>query len=614
MNSGKKHIVTKEFLMEAFSMATRQNPQKITIEGPHGIGKTALVLATIKEFLNKYNEDLKFWQVSVPTADPIHIAGLPEILTDSSGNKSVSFIALKDLLEADVIFFDELTRPAGPEVTNAMFELVNQGTINGEPINARIIIGAYNPGDVEGYDTMPLDPALADRFNLHFTMSHLPDSEVVGELLHNPDLGTAIAKIGKEYDKLRREAKDATSNDSGLPYISPRKWVALGKNWQLFGKNTNAIKFSFECVTPALSLLFDSWNTEMQNTCKYGDSTIMAVLDIKDFKVESISLEGWRGAGDQPMICSAVREPEDITNSEHFLTFGGDDMNKRLYLLPYLLVLENNIKGYIAQINDDPNSGRLFNDVEAIFKTTINDLRILKNTILDVMPGGVFSDSIRLEIRGENQDRDDLELEDQSIIGAFRMPYALLAFKKGIDWSRITDQAKRSELEEIIKNAEKDLASVFNSRGGNEFFDLFVKVVNSDSTLFKILTTTNVDELKKEITNVMNDIALSMNDAFADNEFGEVVATARILDILPEAIKYVDTLFTDYCFDDDSVIPPNLADTSVEGMLVIDPVDTNQIKRVEYAQFKEIYHNVSDWMNDMFKPEVLDEFFPTLKG
>ena len=622
MTKNGKQVVTLDFLMEAFKLASREKPCKITLEGPHGIGKTALILAAIQKFKEEYGEDLKFWQVSVPTADPIHIAGLPEIVTDLQGKKSVSFIALNDLLEADIIFFDELTRPAGPEVTNAMFELVNQGTINGEPINARIIIGAYNPGDVEGYDTMPLDPAFADRFEMHFTMSHLPDAKIVGELLKNEALGEAIASIGRDYDQKRREARDTTVNDSGLPYISPRKWVALGKNWQCFGRNNankdsgiTAIQFSFECITASLSAFFGEWDKKMREACKNANSPVMAALDVKAFQTKSIELDGWKGAGEQPFICSAVREEAEITNTEHFLTFGGEDQHKRLYLLPYLLRLENNLKAYIAQINEDPNSGSRFDGVRDLFNDTINDLRILKKGVLDVLPNGVFSDSVRLRISGENQAEDGAPLEHQSFLGAFRMPYALKAFKEGINWSGITDKNKLRELEDIVANAEKDLASVFDQNGGREFFELFIKIVNSDSDLFKILTTATVDELKGEMSHIMDDPSMCMNESFNENKIGEVVATAKILDIMPTAIQYVDSLFTAHCFDGNgSVVPPTLTDSSINGMLTIDSNDDNQIKRVEYDQFKEMYQNVFNWMNETHTPETLEEFFPTLKG
>lgn len=140
----------------------------VLIEGPHGCGKSSVVRAVVADL----GLTLKYF--SAPTLDPFaDLVGIPVPLTDADRPR-LRFLRDDSIQSAEVIFVDELGR-AHPKTLNAVFEMIQFRTINGERLpQLRSIIAATNlTGD--GYDVTELDPALVDRFHLYVRLTAGPD-------------------------------------------------------------------------------------------------------------------------------------------------------------------------------------------------------------------------------------------------------------------------------------------------------------------------------------------------------------------------------------------------------------------------------------------------------
>lgn len=130
--------------------------------GSHGVGKTTIVMELAKKM------GLKVKYFSASTLDPFtDIIGIPA--PDKETN-TLKFYQPLDLKEADLVFFDELNR-SHPKVQNAVLELIQFKSINGNKFpKLKCVWAAMNPpGDK--YMVEDLDPALVDRFHLYVKMT-----------------------------------------------------------------------------------------------------------------------------------------------------------------------------------------------------------------------------------------------------------------------------------------------------------------------------------------------------------------------------------------------------------------------------------------------------------
>lgn len=134
----------------------------ILLSGLHGIGKTFAVMQAMEDL----EWDMKYYSTS--TLDPyVDLVGVPVPVDNDDGTKRLQMVRPEDINNVDAVFFDELNR-ADPKTLNAVFEIVQFRTINGEPLpRLKSVIAAINPTD-GAYNTEELDPALIDRFHLFF--------------------------------------------------------------------------------------------------------------------------------------------------------------------------------------------------------------------------------------------------------------------------------------------------------------------------------------------------------------------------------------------------------------------------------------------------------------
>lgn len=142
----------------------------VLLDGPHGIGKSSIVFSAARE------RGLQVKYFSASTLDPFaDLVGVPVPVLDEHGRRLV-FLRPDYIHQAEVLFFDELNR-VHPKVLNAVFEIIQFHSINGESLpRLRSVIAAINPAGT-GYQVQELDPALLDRFHVHLRVEFPPNRE-----------------------------------------------------------------------------------------------------------------------------------------------------------------------------------------------------------------------------------------------------------------------------------------------------------------------------------------------------------------------------------------------------------------------------------------------------
>lgn len=161
-----------------------ENGMNVLLIGLHGIGKSM----SLKQFADENNIEAKYF--SCATMDPYtDFVGIPtprKLCTqcDMFNSTTVDFCSFckapleietlrmirpRAIDEAELLIFDELNR-ADPKVLNAVLELVQFHSINGERLpKLKAVWGAINPPNGD-YNVEDLDPALVDRFHAFIEM------------------------------------------------------------------------------------------------------------------------------------------------------------------------------------------------------------------------------------------------------------------------------------------------------------------------------------------------------------------------------------------------------------------------------------------------------------
>jgi hypothetical protein len=136
--------------------------------GGHGVGKTSI----IKNFFDK--KGLKSIIFSGATLDPwTDLVGIPY----HKGDGTFEMAKPSSLpLDVEAIFVDEYNR-SHPKVRNALLELTQFGSINGQVMpNLKIVWAAIND-DKTLYDVDEIDPAQSDRFHVHYKLEYRPNKK-----------------------------------------------------------------------------------------------------------------------------------------------------------------------------------------------------------------------------------------------------------------------------------------------------------------------------------------------------------------------------------------------------------------------------------------------------
>lgn len=201
----------------------------VLLIGRHGVGKTY----TLLEAAERHGLTLKYFSCS--TLDPFtDLVGVPYPDDD---REDLKMVRPRSIDEADIIMFDELNRAADTKTLNAIFEIVQFRSINGEKLKAKSVWAAINPVDDKGtYNVHDLDPALIDRFDVY----EFVKPQVNVTYLTDIGVDRKIAMALKEwYDK-------ASKDEPSERYMSPRRVEKIARLVQSTG-DTSIVR---RCMPP----------------------------------------------------------------------------------------------------------------------------------------------------------------------------------------------------------------------------------------------------------------------------------------------------------------------------------------------------------------------------
>lgn len=308
-----------------------QNEFNILLQGQHGVGKT-MILTQACESLGL---NLKYYSAS--SLDPYtDLVGIPEFITNDEGQRVIRSVRPQEINDAEVVFFDELNR-ADPKVLNAVFELIQFKSINGERLpNLKCVIAAQNPPDGD-YTVDSLDPALADRFQICLDIKPEVSLSYLKKVLKE-DTAEALVKWHKDHGKK-------------ADYVSPRRIEYIGNVWEATGDKQSLVAAMPSGGTFDVGKLFNLLNNtalpEDLETLVNGDQEKIAsairdvgaprILDaIKDATPDQrkVALNGVAGAmnhGFGPVTIVNYLDVIDLMTQEHVdkLVDGWTDAKKK---------------------------------------------------------------------------------------------------------------------------------------------------------------------------------------------------------------------------------------------------------------------------------------------
>lgn len=150
-----------------------ENDLNVLFTGPHGVGKSTIVIDTFER------AGLKYAYFSASTMDPwVDFIGVPKEKNDEKGSylELVRPLHFRDD-EIEAIFIDEYNR-SHKKIRNAVMELIQFKSINGKKFkNLKIVWAAVNPEEDGVYDVQKLDPAQKDRFHIWCDIPAEPSKE-----------------------------------------------------------------------------------------------------------------------------------------------------------------------------------------------------------------------------------------------------------------------------------------------------------------------------------------------------------------------------------------------------------------------------------------------------
>lgn len=227
------------------------NELNVMLIGLHGVGKTEEILRLVRD------RGLKLKYYSCATLDPYtDLVGVPVPMKDeNSGLEYLKMVRPRDIDDAEFIFFDEFNR-ADSKVHNAIFEIIQFGTINGEPLpNLKCCWAAMNPPG-EDYQVEELDPALIDRFDVFIEVNPAPS---VAYMSSEGGLPKPIAQA------LFTWWRDQNAARRGLEhYISPRRLMKIGKVYMATNDADKAIPKWITCDRSKLKVLLNRAEEDMK--------------------------------------------------------------------------------------------------------------------------------------------------------------------------------------------------------------------------------------------------------------------------------------------------------------------------------------------------------------
>lgn len=199
-----------------------EGEKNVMFIGKHGTGKTASIYQLAEEM------NLNALILSCSTLDPFtDLVGVPVPRVNAAGKDYLQMVRPLALDEADIVFFDELNR-ARQEVRDAVLEIINNRSINGEPLpRLKACWAAINPPGEE-YDVDELDPALMDRFDVFQEFKARPSVRYMSQYVPK-EIAAAVIQWWQAHNRAK------------MPYISPRRLMKIAEIYHLTHDYTTVI-------------------------------------------------------------------------------------------------------------------------------------------------------------------------------------------------------------------------------------------------------------------------------------------------------------------------------------------------------------------------------------
>lgn len=213
-------------------IAAEKLPIVLMIWGKNGIGKTEMCVQLVERLKEKTQKDWFFHVESNITADRADYGGLPqpkeiEVLNDKNEkvtvmvqDKALPSWIVKALYSGNcILFFDEFNRGT-KDTMNALFEIIGQGSINGQKLKDVLIVCAGNPNDAR-FHTKETDTAFKDRVTHVLANS---DADVWVEWAEKNNIEQSIINYIKENPSSLDEHHEEDMKLPVTPEKSPRAW------------------------------------------------------------------------------------------------------------------------------------------------------------------------------------------------------------------------------------------------------------------------------------------------------------------------------------------------------------------------------------------------------
>lgn len=254
----------------------------LLLVGLHGVGKTEGIL----QFCREEGVVLKYYSCS--TLDPYtDLVGVPTprryCMTDrvwlstdrdqcpicnarledeeSAVVEALKMVRPREVDDAELIFFDELNR-AADAVQNAVLEIIQFRSINGERLpNVRACWAAINPPDGD-YKVSDLDPALIDRFDAFVDIQPKPNVAYMTQTLPKP-IAQALYSWWGEHNQARRGMEN---------FISPRRLMKIGQVYMATNDFRPALPKWIQCDRNKLAALLERAENDMKKLAQTDTS------------------------------------------------------------------------------------------------------------------------------------------------------------------------------------------------------------------------------------------------------------------------------------------------------------------------------------------------------
>lgn len=187
-------LVNEETIAHLYGLAKKR--RNVLLTSKHGAGKSTIIFSIRKKL------KLKAKYFNGATLDPLlELVGLP---VPSSDKKSITFLRMKDFMEAQWIIIDEINRACNPKVENALQEMLQFKTVNGVSLpNLEMVWAMQNPA-TKHYKVSQLDPALVTKFHARITLEANPSEDYLVEQGIKQEVAEALVewwKTLKEDDR-----------------------------------------------------------------------------------------------------------------------------------------------------------------------------------------------------------------------------------------------------------------------------------------------------------------------------------------------------------------------------------------------------------------------------